>query len=295
MVDWEAADWPKAQVSLIQNPDGSPRELKEIIGSAPSVDEAAHILTCAIQSAQMEALSDSSAVKHVRLRRASCPWMSKELFRKVQRKQRTYTEFRRDQSSKHRSAMIHARKAAKAACRAAKADYVRTCFEQTKDIRSFWSTVRKLSPNKSGFSSILELGDGSSVQSAAAKAAEFSQEFSKNFNADDVPPPEMNPVDEWDSSWNCSEVEVFNIIRGLDNQSAVGLDDISPRTLKNCHEEIVPALAALINRSFAEGKFPSSWKHARISPIPKVPGTSIISEHRPISVLPSLSKVAERC
>ncbi len=32
-----------------------------------------------------------------------------------------------------------------------------------------------------------------------------------------------------------------------------------------------------------------------MSAIPKVPGTSIISEHRPISVLPSLSKVAERC
>ncbi|MCP3661497.1 MAG: hypothetical protein GY696_03210 [Gammaproteobacteria bacterium] len=74
VVDWEAANWPKAQVSLIQNPDGSPRELKEIIASAPSVDEAAHILTCTIQSAQMEALSDSSAVKHVRPRRASCPF-----------------------------------------------------------------------------------------------------------------------------------------------------------------------------------------------------------------------------
>ncbi|MCP3661143.1 MAG: reverse transcriptase family protein [Gammaproteobacteria bacterium] len=124
----------------------------------------------------------------------------------------------------------------------------------------------------------------------------YNNSFSTHkLSTDDVPPPEMNPDDEWDSSWNCSEVEVFDIIRGLDNQSAVGLDDISPRTLKNCHEEIVPARAALINRSFAKGKFPSSWKHARISPIPKVPGTSIISEHRPISVLPSLSKVAERC
>ncbi len=35
VVDWEAADWPKAQVSLIQNPDGSPRELKGIIICAP--------------------------------------------------------------------------------------------------------------------------------------------------------------------------------------------------------------------------------------------------------------------
>ncbi|MCP3662720.1 MAG: reverse transcriptase family protein, partial [Gammaproteobacteria bacterium] len=48
------------------------------------------------------------------------------------------------------------------------------------------------------------------------------------------------------------------------------------------------------NRCLHEGEFPRIWKHARISPIPKVPGTNPVNEFRPISVLPVLSKIAEK-
>ena len=42
------------------------------------------------------------------------------------------------------------------------------------------------------------------------------------------------------------------------------------------------------------GKFPDSWKIARITPIPKVHSPSSSSEYRPISVLPVLSKLFEK-
>ena len=45
----------------------------------------------------------------------------------------------------------------------------------------------------------------------------------------------------------------------------------------------------LINQSFSEGKLPTRWKMAKIIPIPKKDKT-----HRPISLLPVISKVMER-
>ena len=45
----------------------------------------------------------------------------------------------------------------------------------------------------------------------------------------------------------------------------------------------------LINQSFSEGRLPTRWEMAKIIPIPKKDQT-----HRPISLLPSFSKVMER-
>ncbi len=58
--------------------------------------------------------------------------------------------------------------------------------------------------------------------------------------------------------------------------------------------EVAPAITALINRCLFEGHFPKLWKHAKITPIPKVPGTNLVNEFRPISILPVLSKIAEK-
>ena len=50
----------------------------------------------------------------------------------------------------------------------------------------------------------------------------------------------------------------------------------------------------IVNALIAENRFPSSWKVARISPIPKNNNLVNNSDFRPVSVLPILSKIYER-
>ncbi len=57
---------------------------------------------------------------------------------------------------------------------------------------------------------------------------------------------------------------------------------------------MAPPISELLNRCLHEGEFPRIWKHARISPIPKVPGINLVNEFSPFSVLPVLSKIAEK-
>ena len=42
------------------------------------------------------------------------------------------------------------------------------------------------------------------------------------------------------------------------------------------------------------GKLPADWKHALITPIPKSNEPTVVSNYRPISLLPILSKVLEQ-
>jgi len=59
---------------------------------------------------------------------------------------------------------------------------------------------------------------------------------------------------------------------------------------------LAPFISHLFNVSLKTGQFPSSWKMALITPIPKKGNTEItnVSSHRPISNLPTLSKILER-
>ena len=53
-------------------------------------------------------------------------------------------------------------------------------------------------------------------------------------------------------------------------------------------------ISMIINCSFAENRLPLAWKMADVVPIPKVKPVEDISKHlRPISLTPTLSKVAE--
>ena len=50
----------------------------------------------------------------------------------------------------------------------------------------------------------------------------------------------------------------------------------------------------IINRCIVTSSFPKLWKTARIFPIPKVNELRCDADHRPVSILPTLSKVFER-
>jgi hypothetical protein len=90
------------------------------------------------------------------------------------------------------------------------------------------------------------------------------------------------------------EKEVENAIKLLRNKNSSGYDEIPVTLLKNVKSEISRILAHLINSSFISGLFPDQLKKAKIIPVHKKDDINNISSHRPVSVLPSISKVYEK-
>ena len=80
----------------------------------------------------------------------------------------------------------------------------------------------------------------------------------------------------------------------LQTKKAAGHDGISPRLLRAATSAIVEPLAKIINLCLSKGTFPTSWKIAKVTPVFKVGDQLNISNYRPISILPVLSKLLER-
>ena len=90
-----------------------------------------------------------------------------------------------------------------------------------------------------------------------------------------------------------SETEVLKKLSNLDAGKATGPDRISARLLRMVALSIAQSITSLFNPSLTTGQFPSEWKEANITPVPKPGGKRDFNSLRPISVLLVLAKVLE--
>ncbi|KXZ75606.1 hypothetical protein TcasGA2_TC035039 [Tribolium castaneum] len=89
--------------------------------------------------------------------------------------------------------------------------------------------------------------------------------------------------------------EVSGVIRKLKKRKASGPDEISNRALKNLSLKVILELTGILNAMFSFRYFPQRWKMATVIFIPK-PGKDpkFPQNHRPISLLSAVGKVAKR-
>ena len=91
-----------------------------------------------------------------------------------------------------------------------------------------------------------------------------------------------------------SEEDVLKVIHGMSNKKSTGVDNISTLMIKMAVPTIVPSLTHICNRSLSERIFPTKWKRSKIIPIHKSGNKKSANNYRPISILPSVSKILER-
>ena len=103
-----------------------------------------------------------------------------------------------------------------------------------------------------------------------------------------------NPTD---ARFQFEEVSVdttMQLISKLKSKDTKGHDLISNNLLKAIKHEIVKPLTFIINQSLKTGTFPDRLKVARVRPLFKKGDNQLITNYRPISILPSLSKIFEK-
>ena len=87
---------------------------------------------------------------------------------------------------------------------------------------------------------------------------------------------------------------VRKFLSNLNVSKVTGLDNIGPKILKISANIIAPSLVYIINKSVISGSFPSMWKEAKVKPLFKTRDKDDINNYRPISILPTISKLIEK-
>jgi hypothetical protein len=91
-----------------------------------------------------------------------------------------------------------------------------------------------------------------------------------------------------------SEAEVRDIIKSLKSIGTSGYDGISRKIIKQCASTIIKPLTYVCNLSLTTGTFTERCKFAIVRPIYKKRKHSEMNNYRPVSLLPTISKVLEK-
>ena len=172
------------------------------------------------------------------------------------------------------------------------------------DLAKTWKIVNKvLNRGKKGILNtkfVTDMGLSSEPQKIADTFNKFFSTIGENL-AKDLPKSHVlstsflsgNYMDSFYIS-PTTEAEIIKVVTEFNNKTSFGYDGIPVNILKLCIKPLSPVISDLINHSFERGYFPKELKIAKVCPIFKSGCKSVISNYRPISVLPSISKIFEK-
>ena len=240
--------------------------------------------------------------KYIKIRPFEPPWLTALLKLKIRQRKRAYKKAKRTNLENHWSAFKILRNEATALIRSSKNQYFDGLAEKLKSKslspKDWWATLKSfITPTFSSNLPPLE-SNGHVVTDEYEKANAFNTFFQNQTILDDsnailpeLPPPSYNTQL---NRITLTPLEVESILKTLKPGKASGPNGLSNRVLKELSNELSSPFCSLFNQSLHSGVFPASYKDAHVSPVPKKGDLSIISNHRPISLLNSEGKVFER-
>lgn len=166
-----------------------------------------------------------------------------------------------------------------------------------KNPKAIAKYIRSQSKIKDRVTNLLK--DDGSTTNSDREVAETLQEFFCSVFVREVPgslPPfqdQLQPDQELRNITVTTE-EIKHELDKLDGEKASGPDGIPSLVLKSCSEALTLPLSKIFAQSLDEGKLPSEWKKATVTPIFKKGSRKKAENYRPISLTSQCCKVFER-
>ena len=186
-------------------------------------------------------------------------------------------------------------------------------YDNRNNPRKFWKTIKQVYPNKPttvNSSRAFNLNDDgmTTCKSKISNAfglffSSIAQKLKESLNTlrnsiwqktdQEISPCNRIPDQVFRFEEICPS-QVLKALNKLKSTKATGLDDVPPSLIKDASQYIAAPLAYIINLSLSSGIYPAQWKNAKIVPVYKSGSVSELDNYRPISILPAISKIAER-
>ena len=169
--------------------------------------------------------------------------------------------------------------------------------------KALWKTIKNVFPSKKAIPESMKTKEGHTITDQSTIAKEFNNFFTNAFAK--LVETAQEPIgtrkfsgDNFKDQILCllpaTESFVFKQLKGLKVKKATGLDRIPACLLKDSAAVITQTITFLINLSLTTGIVPDEWKQAGVVPLHKSGGRKVMDNYRPISILPLISKIAEK-
>lgn len=248
----------------------------------------------------------------------SAPWFDEELVRCDFKRTRLYNKYTRCQSKEERPGLWKTfsefRNKYKKLMRTKSAAYYKNMIDDlTVSSAKLWKKLNPyLNPNKKNGANYTDIAGSNPYFTAQDMVNAFSNFFASILNnikfcslseSRSYIKNHLNSSSELNSLLNAAPSfsfenitieSVSDALKKLDPCSSPGIVGIDSRILIHCAVELAPYLTQLFNKCLQSGIIPNEWKTAYITPIlkPKSKKT-LVSNYRPISLLPPIAKVFE--
>lgn len=270
-------------------------------GLIGSVDERTNKFSCTINEQYCNTFPVK--IKYLSKKRLEKPWLSNGIMNSIRRKSSLLKNLKLGlvalETYKNYCNKL------KSIIRNAKKHYFSRAFSNfDNNIKQSWKIINNLicKQKKSSYIEKVIVGDAE-ITDETEIATHFNEYFSNIASSldDAIPQCTSQPADSvkfnHSNSFYCSPTnskEILDIILKL-KRSRSDINVMPVYILQKVADLVSAPISSLVNYSFANGLFPSSLKVASILPIFKNGDRSVIANYRPISILPTLSKIFEKC
>ena len=254
-------------------------------------------------------------IKHVRFKKykhKNNPWITKGILNSIKTKDRIYCKYLKEKDLLKKQiiydSLVTHKQILTKVLKQAKLNYWKSTFEDSKlNLKQTWNNINKLigkGQNKGSLTKDFRLCSDN-PSNKAYLANKFNNHFvNAGTKLSQTIPNSCNKSSHYlNKTQRCldsiylnptNETEILNIVRCLKNKPNVGCDNISQKLIKTTIWSILEPLTSIMNSSLESGCFPETFKTAKVIPIHKKGEKDKLDNYRPISILPSLSKILER-
>ena len=246
--------------------------------------------------------------KFVKLKPKNAPqaeWMTRGLLRSCNKRSLLYKKYKQNGTAQSREKYLRYRNKLKSILKRTQQMYYHSKFESLSgNLRQTWKLLGKVAKNKpSPYIAESFFENGNKIVNKAEIAEKLNEYFvgiGKSLAAS-IPSTACNYSEylkgtfaDSMSLYPTNSDEVMSIVSNFKNKFSSGYDCIPVSIMKTSIRYVAEAIANIINCSLANGVFPDRLKTAKVCPVFKSGEKDKFINYRPISVLPSFSKIFEK-
>ena len=231
-------------------------------------------------------------IKTIRVKDRNNPWVSREILNLMYQRDKIHKKAKQTQDSDTWKEYKYLRNLVVSQLRKQEKNYFKQEIAKHKGKPSMWKTLNMALGKASKSNSIPSNITANALNNYYVNVGpNLANKFSGEGDLPSTPIVSSNFTME-----DIRTDTVLKQLTKLNKKSKLDILGFDSKLLHCSAALITPVITQMFNMSIKEGRLPSSWKTARVTPIYKGKGANdICSNYRPISVLPYIAKVIESC